>query len=260
MRGRLNIWPLFLFVLLTACADDEYNEENDLSKKLVVEAYVYANEPIDHVKISRVHDQGQAARVPLSTANVHVAQNGNEYQLIPHPQEAGLYIQEDTSITPAAEGPLELKITHEGMTHISATEMPTQIQGLEISSQVVDVVPGDTSSVVATISWQSVENAPGYCIFIRNIGEDATPISNYTENTGQNPFVIVNHSTQVELKGAHFSHFGTYEIYVTAVNQEYIDVYSNPSETNLSTAPTNIQNGWGVFTAFNGQTLTFTVQ
>jgi len=261
MRGRVKIWPLLLIVLIAGCSDDEYNEENDLNNKLVVEAYVYANESIDHVKISRVHDQGQASRVPLSTANVRISQNGKVFQLIPHPQQAGMYIQEDTSIAPGAEGSLELKIIHDGFTHISETQFPTQLQGLTISSELVDVVPGDTSSVVAKINWEPVENAPGYCIFIRNIGQDAVPISGYTEeNTAQNPFVIVNHDTQVELKGAHFSHFGTYEIYVTAVNKEYINIYSNPSETSLSAAPSNIDNGWGVFTAFNGQTLTFTVQ
>jgi len=262
MRGRLNIWPLFLFALLVGCTDDEYNEENDLSNKLVIEAYVYADEPVDHVKVSRVHDEGQAAPVPLSTANVRITQDDNEFQLIPHPQDAGTYIQEDTTIAPSGSGgPLELKITQDGFTHLSETSMPSLIQGLSISSDVVDVIPGDTTSVVATINWDATENAPGYCIFIRNIGEDATPISGYTpENSAQNPFVIVNHTNQVELQGAHFSHFGTYEVYVTAVNQEYINIYSNPSETNLSTAPSNIDNGWGVFTAFNGQTLTFTVQ
>ena len=263
MRGRLKIWFFMaVLALVASCTKDEYNEDNDLNKRLVVEAYVYANEPVNHVKVSKVHNEGQANPLPLSTAQVWVRKDSILFQLVPHPQEAGMYIQEDTNIVPSGlEGPVELSITYDGHEHFSTTNMPAQIQGLTISSDIIDVVPGDTTSVVATISWNEMENASGYCIFIRNIGENAQPISGYAPDvSNKNPFVIVNHSTQIELNGADFSHFGTYEVYVTAVNREYVEIYDNPSDGNLNATPTNIDDGWGVFTAFNGQTLTFTVQ
>lgn len=264
MKGRLNLLILAVVAgAILSCSKDDYVEENDLSKKLVVEAYVYADEPITHVKVSKVHNEGEAFPIPLSTANITISQGSNSFSLSPHPTEAGMYIQNDTSNL--IEGTFEdisLNINDNGQSHVSTTVMPKKVENINVSNYLIDILPGDTSQVVAVVSWDEIEETSGYCVFIRTIDDDAKPISTYPSlSDNRNPFLIVNENNSVELKSAHFSHFGEYEIYVTAVNKEYLSIYTNNSDASLgSHAPSNIQNGWGVFTAFNGESLTITVQ
>ncbi|MCA1764037.1 MAG: DUF4249 family protein [Cryomorphaceae bacterium] len=262
---RFNLFHFTLGVLgmlmLSGCAKDDYSEENDISKKLVVEAYVYAGEPINHVKISKVHNEGDASPVPVETANVRVFQDDLEFTLTPHPEIPGRYIQSDTSMLPLAYGESKLRISYQGRTHMANSAMPESISNLEVSAETITVTPDDTETTLAEITWNPVENAAGYCIFIRNQSENATPIgnANYGEPS-ENPFLIVNHNHKVELKSSHFTHFGEYEIYVTAVNEEYARIYESNNSGSFASAPSNIENGWGVFTNFNGKTKTIVVQ
>lgn len=262
---RLIINPfafgLLGMLFLVSCAEDDGSDENDISKKLVVEAYVYAGEPINHVKVSKIHGGGAASTVPVSTANVKVFQNDVEFVLSPHPEIPGRYVQGDTMNLPVDYGDSKLQIVYEGRTHSAASKMPESISDLQISAESISIIAGDSETTLATITWNPVENAAGYCIFVKNLNENPTPIdnANYGE-ASQNPFLIVNHTHEVELKSNHFSHYGEYEIYVTAVNEEYARIYESNTPGAFTAAPSNIENGWGVFTNFNGKSKTILVQ
>lgn len=248
-------------LLLVSCTEDDDTDQNDISKKLVVEAYVYAGEPINHVKISKIHEAGNASPVPVSTANVKVYQNDTEFLLSPHPEIAGRYVQSDTSNLAIGYGESKLEIVYEGRTHSASSKMPVSISNLEISAESISIIPGDSETTLAAISWNPVEDAAGYCIFVKNLDENPAPIdnANYGE-ASQNPFLIVNNTHKVDLKSNHFSHYGEYEIYVTAVNEEYARIYENNSPGTFTAAPSNIENGWGVFTNFNGKSKIIIVQ
>lgn len=56
--------------------------------------------------------------------------------------------------------------------------------------------------------------------------------------------------------------YGTHRVVLYRVNQEYVDLYENREQDsrNLTEPLTNVENGLGVFTAFNSDTLYFEVR
>ena len=57
------------------------------------------------------------------------------------------------------------------------------------------------------------------------------------------------------------THLGLHRITVYKVNQEYADLYENLEQDSrdLNEPPTNINNGLGIFSAFNSQNVFFEV-
>ena len=57
------------------------------------------------------------------------------------------------------------------------------------------------------------------------------------------------------------THYGTHRIVFTSVNDEYVNLYSslNQDSRELNEPYSNIENGLGIFTAFNSDTLYFQV-
>ena len=141
------------------------------------------------------------------------------------------------------------------------TIFPQQISGLEISNSYIGLLPEDISTTIATISWSPLAGAAGYCIFVRNTADyPALQISNALYNSQQSHFSKINYETSINLKSTDFAYIGNYDIYVTAIGSEYWAMYNGYGLNNLISAPSNIENGWGVFTAFNGQAVSVTVQ
>jgi len=63
------------------------------------------------------------------------------------------------------------------------------------------------------------------------------------------------------LRSQSFQYFGSHNIVLYRVNAEYAALYQSSGTTsqNLSTPPTSITNGLGIFTGINADTLKFTV-
>jgi hypothetical protein len=261
MMKRIKYWVFFfaLPLIFTGCEDDSYNEENDINRQLIVEAFVFPNEPIRHVKLAKLHADGLAESVPVANANVQISQNDSTLTLVGSASSSGIYEQADTSWFLQSSGDIQLKVEHQGFTYRADTRMPPKIQNLQASSDKISIGEWNENEVVLTLSWDPVETE-GYCIFVREVPENATPVTPVYGTDVANPFMIINETHTVELRGAHFSHYGSYEIYVSAANSEYINAYSDNEATDLVAAPSNIRNGWGVFTAFNGESINITVE
>lgn len=242
---------------LPACNEDDSNDSNDLSNKIVVEAYVYADEPIRHVRISKIHDGGSALPVPVNEANVKVKQGTEEFQLMQVDTIPGLYVQEDTTQMLSGYGDLGLHISYGGRLYTAEANMPQKITGLNITDTLINVLPGTEETVLAVLSWEPQSNVQ-YALSIRNLDPNAEPIEFLNQDTQNNPFYAISDGHSIELKGGHFRHYGRYQIYVTVVSPEYQMFYNQ--FTGMTNAPSNIVGGLGIFTAFNGDAVTVEVQ
>jgi hypothetical protein len=251
-KNNISYLVLILAVVLTGCSQDDDLMDQDPANKLLVEGYVFAGERVRIFKVSRLNENGNSE--PVATANIVIEQNGSSISLIPKPDTLGVYEQADTTHFIDTSGSIALEVSHNGFNHTSSTAMLNQPQNVTLSSQKITLSPGNNENIVAELSWDEVQGASGYCIFLRNLGENDYPVGTYVPNSNAagNPFRIVNQDTDIELKSGDFSHYGDYELYVTAINEEYADMYSNDGSFSLTSAPSNIENGWGVFTAFNG--------
>jgi hypothetical protein len=253
------VWLLYagFALILSACDEDDTNDSNDLSNKIVVEAYVYADEPITHVRISKIHDGGSALPVPVNEANVKVKQGTEEFQLMQVDTTPGLYVQADNFASLNGVDDVSLRISYDGRLYTSEATMPQKITGLNITDTLIHVTPGSEETVLSVLSWNPQENVQ-YALSIRNLDPNAEPIEFLNQDIQNNPFYEISQGHSIELKGGHFRHYGVYQIYVTVVSPEYQMFYNQFS--GMSNAPTNIAGGLGIFTAFNGDAVTIEVQ
>lgn len=260
-RLKYITWIGFAAVLcFTACSDDDSPGSNDLANKVVVEGYVYANERIDHVRISRIHSEGLAQSIPVVGAGVQVSQGSQVFLLYESDTISGLYQQAITdSVFPNGEENLHLLIHTQNNSYSAHCYMPSPVTGLTISSSNIQIIPGDDDQTVAVLSWDAMAPGTSYAIFVRQIPADVDYVELFAPDQNDNPFMDIVHTNIVELKSAHFRYYGTYQLYVTAVSDEYEVFYDQPS-AGMANAPGNIENGWGIFTAFYGSAVNVTVQ
>lgn len=245
---------------LGGCDQDDSNTMlNNIDKLLVVEGYVYAGEPIKHIKLSKIHSGGSYIPVPVHNAEVRVMQGDFTFHLMAHDSILGMYQQEgNDNELPVNYGNLDLEVKYGEQTFTSRTAMPPMMHGLAASENYILLNQSSSTAVLSHLTWDDIHDGP-YCIFIRNM-DDLQPTEQEASSSSENPFLQVVHTNSAQLKAAHFSHYGTYEIYVSAVNAEYADLYNAGSRLTMTAAPSNINNGFGVFTAFNGQAITITVE
>lgn len=254
-----GIFLALAILLVTACAKDDTDDLNDLSTKIVVEGYVFANEPVDGIHISRVNASGSTRLIPMTDASVAISENGNQIQLMDTSGTSGIYTQAPSSnyILPDT-GEIQLHVVAAGKTYTSNVSFPSKLTGLAITNTQINLISGNSTQTVASLTWNPVTNAAGYCIFLRNISENSLPAMDANMQTSV--FHRVIYGTSLDLKSTDFTYTGTYDLYVTAINQEYAAMYSYTGSNYLTNGTSNIENGWGIFTAFNGMTVSVSVQ
>jgi hypothetical protein len=261
MRRLIKIFGvLFLLAFAIGCTSDDSSDDVSLNEQLMVEAYVYANSPVDHVKVARINDRGGADLIPVNDANITISQGTVSANLEVRSEADGIYEISDPEIVFSGTESLVLEILYNGKTYTATTNFPCAIENLTISNDNVNITDAENDQVVlTTLSWSDPKDSRTYCVFARGVDSDTTttyPI----QPSFDTPLFGIHTGTSIDLYKDHFTYIGNYQLYVSAVNDEYIQMYSASSEPELRGAPSNIQGAWGVFTAFNGQSVNISVE
>ncbi|OKS85586.1 hypothetical protein RG47T_1032 [Mucilaginibacter polytrichastri] len=72
----------------------------------------------------------------------------------------------------------------------------------------------------------------------------------------------VNKTVEYQMQFRSFNYIGIYRAILYSVNKEYIDLLNNQSGSssqNLANIPTNVNNGLGIFTAMQADTIKLTL-
>ncbi len=242
-----------LILGLSACSNEDDSIQDQNENAISVEAYIYANEPVAYIKLSKIEGNGNAQGIALQDADVSIAQGNSDLQFVHSDTEPGHYYQVDSMQTITEHSDLVLHIMNEGMAFALPTQIPPQITGLTISSETITLTPNNLDSIMATISWDAIEGY-SYCIFIRNMEYGSFPVNYLDGQTIESgAFYSLHHTNEVQLRCRDFSHYGTYDLYVTAVTDDYANFYSNPMAQPFVENTTGQAPSWGIFTAFNGR-------
>lgn len=261
MRNLVKVFcGLFLLAFIFSCTSDDSSDDVSLNEQLMVEAYVYANEPVDHVKIARINDQGAADLTPVNDASVKITQ-GELSALLELKNEAeGIYEITDPEFVFSGTESLLLEIVHNGKSYTATTSFPFAIENLTITKDYVNLTEALNDEVaLTTLSWSDTEEVQTYCIISRGIESD-TATTYPIQPSYDTPLYTLHTSNTIDLYPDHFTHLGSYQLYVSVVNVEYMRMYTQNSAPDLQGAPSNIEGAWGVFTAFNGQSVDITVE
>lgn len=260
-RTTLSIFlTLVVSVILTSCETETESPSLDPENQIIIEGYVYANEPVNHIRVTKVHGEGEASVIPVNDAQVRLSQGNTSVELSLADGDQGLYHISDTNLVFAGEEVIILRVSVNGYTYRSETQFPPAISNLSISTNYINLGAVPYGQIVASLNWDPAPGAQSYGVFIKKHHSDTLYELPNLESATDGPLYSIHSDTGIDLFADHFSHAGNYHLYVTAVNEEYVKMYDEDLSSGLRGGPTNIQGGWGIFTAFNGEEVEITVE
>ena len=245
---------------------DTVSIESD--KPLVIEAYLFAGEPIDDIIIKQAipFESGDTSSVPVVGATVILTKEGIDYQLSPSNKEGSYYYAGDELRVEEGDA-FSLRVEYEGAIITASTRVPGQPREVALSSTEMPVPDFeaafssgggnfDSLQELLTVTWDNTSEdyyyvvvsseepaEPDYILpdFVRDFIGDFELISEPTT------------SNYHEILPVTLSWLGPHYVTVYQVNQEYADLFENREQDSrdLTEPPTNIEGGVGIFTAFN---------
>lgn len=276
MQKYILYFSLFNFLFLSC---EEENLNNIADNQFVVEAFMYAGEPIDDIRIKTTYSLSEEEdnSIPINDAEVTLIKNGQRFNLVSSGDE-GFYHYPNNDVTVETNDVFELEVVHNDITATATTKVPTPTTGLSLSqdSLFVPILPFSsgmdsivmairdflTSSVIEA-NWDN-SNEDLYFMVVESVSDTLDPIfpGQVIEALARFRFVSepTNGSSLTFLAGA-IESFGEYSVKVYHINQEYADLYENREQDSrdLNEPPSNISNALGVFSAFNSQETFFDV-
>lgn len=246
---------------------------------MVVQGYLFAGEPVTDIRLTEdlALDADTDEPAPIDDAQVWLVEDGHQYELVPSPAKPGYYQYPGTDLQVGAGDAFELRVVWGDLAVWANTVVPEPPTGVELSAteMLIDesVLPrrgpaAEDEDGAVTLSWEneaghyhyavveSVEEEPEAVVwafagpFGGDIGEGLRRFT--TPPTTQSTYTV--QSMQIGFYGRHRAR-------VYRVNEEYVDLFKfgEQDPTRLSEPPTNIENGLGIFTAFNSVSLDFQV-
>lgn len=195
----------------------------------------------------------------------------------------GLYESAKNELIGAAKTTYTMEFDYKGRKVSASTEIPAKpvsfaIDKTEISRTQIDLSSGMPSfgggggpfggggetNTSVTLTWSNPENVYHF-VAVENT--ETSPVQVLIPPTGATfpNFRFTNEpltGTNNILRSQSFEYFGKHDIILYRVNSEYAALYQSSGTTsqNLSTPPSSISNGLGIFTGINADTLKFVVK
>ena len=120
--------------------------------------------------------------------------------------------------------------------------------------------PNTASNTIDRLTWDNPNSLNHVLVFDNNDGP-AFPLSIFGGNRPANFELNTDRASFYNLSQGIFPYYGHYTVVLLRVNQEFIDLIksntSNSTSQNLTNIPTNVVNGFGIFTAMQADTLSF---
>lgn len=272
-----NYTAFFLILALTAYGCKENNITESENQKLVVEAFLYAGEKVENIRLTKTLSLGSEDTLapPVSNAQVVLYKNGVAYTLSPNPHSSGYYMYNgsDLSIEPGSS--FSIEVNYQGNKITGSTVVPQKPQNVSISSSTLKVTQPsassgggwggnpfqDTNSIY--IKWDNPDSSL-YYVVIENLETSPTYINSFgggPDMAGRRMTFPPSPTKEFVISRRNLTYYGKHKAIVYKVNQEYADLYEsrNQDSRNLNEPLTNIKNGLGVFSAFSSQEVYFEV-
>jgi len=265
MKFIKRIALLSSFVLLFLACEKQSREDIE-SKTTVVEGYLHAGKTIDSLKITQSLSLAIADNViALDDLVVNISDSSNQYTL--HSIGNGIY--QNAELIIENDKNYRLEIERDGAIVSAETYIPNKKEA-QISLPEVELPKIELNGTIGipTGSFDAVDitwdNSEGdyYYVSIRNIENNPEIVNENDETNDELSRRFIISEPQISSFYAifprrEFSHYGTHQIIVYRVNPEYAALYESSGNSTLSLEepPTNIENGFGIFTGASSDTL-----
>ncbi len=251
---------MLLVALLAACKKTDTS--NTIANQPVVISYITPGQPIT-VKLYEQKDIADTTTYgPIITGQSLTVSDGSKTVKLTE-TAAGTYTYSDVTFL-AAGKTYTLQFTYNGQLVSASTVMPTKPTNYAISHNYLNLPSSITTSnaknVAEHITWDNPDSLYHVIVFQSqtaspyNIHPRMNSAVNFTFNAKQAAAYDVYYSA--------FNYTGVYNVILYRVNQEYVNqLTSNANATSqqLANPPTNVTNGFGIFTAMQADTLALTL-
>ena len=273
---KIKLLILTLFIVFLGCTDE--SPLAPVSESLVVRGYLYSGEPVNDIQITSTLALGSEDTIapPINDAQVSLFKNGVSYNLIASDGDSGYYHYEGTDLTVETGDVFDINVDYGGNIASGTTTVPAPPSNVTVSANTVFVTttftPGEMHMEDSTrtiyINWDEDPSALFY-VTIENKEENPDsiiidfpfPPGGGIPFNGGGRFISAPTSlNEYQINSRSLPYYGKYEIKVYRVNQEYADLYSSRQQDSrdLNEPLTNINNGLGVFSAFNSTSIFIT--
>ena len=277
---------IFILILATffSCEEDAIYTPDE---RFVLQAYLYANEPVSDVRIRNAVPLSVADSVgePINDAIITLYKNDVAYTLVSS-SDTGTYHYPggDLIIETGDEFSIEANVGDKTATgNTSVPESPEEVfmsdDTIELPEIIIDPYTGRPEfgamqtlmAVQREIQLEVLWNNPNgalHFVVIENADDNQESIfpdlGGKFGSVRRGSFRRITFPTRESSHQINFfdmRYWGKYVVKVYRVNQEYADLYDNLEQDSrdLNEPPTNIKNGLGIFSAFNSQNVYFEV-
>lgn len=271
-----NIYiTIFCFCIIFQFSCTEVEEVN-LKDNFVVEAFLFAEEPITNIRlkttfpISATEDTSD----PINDASVQLIKNNISYDLAASGAE-GFYHYSGTDLEIFSGDDIALEVNYKSRKASAQTIVPIPptdasinvdtvvIPRVNLSPASIELLREVLEDLFINVSWENTTEDWFY-IVVENIEQIKDPIFPAVVEEALQFFRFVSAPTQNNTQliiGAGLRHYGTHKVTVYHVNQEYADLFENSTQDSrdLNEPPSNIENALGIFTAFASERVYFEV-
>ena len=257
--------------LLTGCFDSDIVFEDQYEP--VVEAYLYVDKEVGNIQLSSMISFGSdsSGGEKITDALIVLEGEADSWVLSHDDSTPGrYYMEERPEMVPGDIFRLRVELEEESLSAI--TVIPDNPPAVSMSSRSISIPKVDNMmdfrNVVMPDPVELTWNNPGvryYFLNIQNIESYPIPImpdppENSRFATGGFAFQMITQPTNnsyYSIDIRQLEYFGTHRIVFTSVNDEYVYLYNslNQDTRELNEPYTNVENGLGIFTAFNSDTL-----
>ena len=257
--------------LLTGCFDSDMVFEDQYEP--VVEAYLYVDKEVGNVYLTSMISFGSdsSGGESITDAQVVLEGEGDSWVLFHDDSIPGRYYMEEMpEMVPGDTFRLKVDLEKESLR--AATVIPETPPAVSMSSRsiyipkVYDIreFKGMEMPDPVELTWNNPD-AKYYFLNIQNL--ESYPVSIMPDLPDHRPFPPGGFAFQMiteptnnnyySIDTRQLEYFGTHRIVFTSVNEEYVYLYNslNQDSRELNEPYTNIENGLGIFTAFNSDTL-----
>jgi len=275
-RVAINPWrfqgPKTGPFLLFAC--DSNTLEDEPPDLLVVQAYLYAGEPVTDIHVTSTLSFGSedTTASPVNDALIRLLKGDEMFELV-STDNNGYYHYPGTDLDVEPGDHFRIEVTGLGTTATGETDVPPPPAGVTLSRTVLEAPqfgfglgggrPGFGEESRIILSWDNPGNLLHYVV-IDGLEDEAESIlpDFITSRRGRFRFITrPNEDASYLINVLVLEHLGSHRARVYRVNQEYADLYENREQDSrdLNEPPDNIIGGLGVFSAFNSEEIFFEV-
>ena len=278
ISSKNNLLAIIIFAsLLGIVACDKDSNFIEGGARPVVEAYLVAGKPISlSVKKEIAYNEDTSnTEAPINGLNIKISDGNNTYSLTSN--GAGVY-KSDSTVKLKVGVTYNLSFTYNGNAVTASTIIPTKPVGFKTDITSIARTKLNLSSgggfgggfvdgnEDVNLSWSN-PNSDYHFVVVDNIEASPVLIITLPTTTSFNDLTRRFRSqpvqgTSTQLRSQQFQYFGKHNLVLLKVNPDYAALYNSTGSTsqNISTPPTTITNGLGIFTGVNADTLAFTVK